>query len=167
MLLEGKNAIITGSGSGVGRASALRFAEEGAKVVCADIDVDGAKETVRQVEAAGGVAVPFGVDVAEGGRGRCGDRVGRVEHFGRLDIVFNNVGIPTPRLGMALEDHTADDFERLFAVNVGGVFYGCKHAVLRFKEQGDGGVILNTGRSPGSSAGAAPSTAPPRARCTS
>jgi NAD(P)-dependent dehydrogenase (short-subunit alcohol dehydrogenase family) len=144
MLLEGKNAIITGAGSGVGRASALRFAEEGARVVCADVDVDRAKETVQFVEQAGGTAVPFGVDVSNE------DEVGAaitavVEHFGRLDVVFNNVGIPTPRLGSTLEQHTADDFQRLFAVNVGGVFHGCKHAVLRFKEQGTGGAIVNTG----------------------
>ena len=69
----------------------------------------------------------------------------RSTQFGRLDIMFNNVGIPTPRLGMTFEDHTLEDFDRLIAVNVRGVFLGCKHAVLRFKEQGDGGVILNTG----------------------
>ena len=144
MLLEDKNAIITGAGSGVGRASALRFAEEGAKVVCADLDVDNAKETVHQIEAAGGTAVPYGVDVADE------DEVAAaiaavVEQFGRLDIVFNNVGIPTPGLGMTLVDHTADDVSRLMSVNFGGVFNGCKHAVITFKAQGDGGVILNTG----------------------
>ena len=64
MLLEGKTAVITGAGSGVGRASALRFAEEGARVVCADLDLDGAKETVRLVEEAGGTAVADRTDVA-------------------------------------------------------------------------------------------------------
>ena len=59
--------------------------------------------------------------------------------------MFNNVGIPTPRLGMKFEEHTLDDFERLSAVNFRGVFLGCKHAVIRFKAQGGGGVILNTG----------------------
>jgi len=144
MLLQDKSAIITGAGSGVGRASALRFAEEGARVVCADLRLDWAKETVRQVEAAGGVAVADECDVSQD------DQVARtiasaVSNFGRLDIIFNNVGIPTPRLGMSFEDHSVDDFDRLIAVNLRGVFLGCKHAVIQFKKQGDGGVILNTG----------------------
>ncbi|WP_420497770.1 SDR family NAD(P)-dependent oxidoreductase [Parafrankia soli] len=64
MLLERKSAVITGAGSGVGRASALRFAKEGALVVCTDIRLQWAKETVRQIEAAGGVAIPQECDVA-------------------------------------------------------------------------------------------------------
>ena len=144
MRLEGKNAVITGAGSGVGRASARRFAEEGARVVCADLDGDAAKETVRLIEAAGGTAVAAVADVS-----READVVAvldaAVQQLGRLDVLFNNVGIPTPRLGMQFEDHTAEDFQRLVAVNLGGVFFGCKHAVVRFKHQGGGGVILNTG----------------------
>ena len=144
MRLEGKRAIITGAGSGVGRASALRFAEEGARVACADLDAEGAKVTAGQIEAAGGTAVAVAADVSKE------DDVvamiaAAVDAFGGIDVLFNNVGIPTPRLGMQLEDHTAEDFERLFAVNVGGVFFGCKHALARFKEQGTPGVILNTG----------------------
>ncbi|WP_216893492.1 SDR family NAD(P)-dependent oxidoreductase [Nocardia alni] len=144
MLLQGKTAVVTGAGSGVGAASALRFAAEGARVVCADIQGDAAQDTARQIENAGGAALPVTCDVA---------REAEVEalianaaaHFGHVDIVFNNVGVPTPRLGATLEEHTADDFQRLVAVNVGGVFFGCKHAVLQFKRQGSGGVILNTG----------------------
>ena len=68
-----------------------------------------------------------------------------VSNFGRLDIVFNNVGVPTPRPGLVFEDHTSDDFDRLFAINAKGVFNGSKYAVKQFKAQGDGGVILNTG----------------------
>ena len=143
-LLEGKSAVITGAGSGVGRASSLRFAEEGAKVVCADLNLEGAKETVRLLEAAGGVGVPVGADVS-----REDDVVSMitaaVEQFGRLDIIFNNVGIPTPRLGMSFEEHSFEDYTRLTAVNFGGTFLGCKHAVIQFKQQGGGGVILNTG----------------------
>ncbi|BBY80467.1 SDR family oxidoreductase [Mycolicibacterium pulveris] len=143
-VLDGKSAVVTGAGSGVGRASAVRFAEEGARVVAADIDLDHAKETVRQIEGSGGTAVAVGVDVSVEEQVRS-MIAAAVDSFGRLDIVFNNVGIPTPRLGATLEDHTLEDFNRLVAVNLGGVFLCCKHAVLQFKEQGDGGVILNTG----------------------
>jgi NAD(P)-dependent dehydrogenase (short-subunit alcohol dehydrogenase family) len=128
----------------VGRASAVRFAGEGARVVVADIDIDHAKETVREIEAAGGTAVAVGTDVSNEEQ-VAAMIAAAVDQYGRLDIVFNNVGIPTPRLGMTFEEHTLDDFNRLVAVNLGGVFLGCKHAVLRFKAQGGGGVILNTG----------------------
>lgn len=144
MILRDKVAVITGAGSGVGRASARRFAEEGASVVCVDIDLDRAKETVAELEGAGGTAVAERCDVAEDDD-VAGVIASAVQRFGRLDIVFNNVGIPTPRLGMIFEDHSVEDFDRLTSVNFRGVFLGCKHAVLRFKEQGDGGVILNTG----------------------
>ncbi|MEU1981719.1 SDR family NAD(P)-dependent oxidoreductase [Nocardia sp. NPDC019395] len=144
MLLDAKSAVVTGAGSGVGRATALRFAEEGARVVCADISPERVGETVALIEKAGGTAVAVSADVAE--ESDVVRMLGvAVEHFGRLDILFNNVGIPTPRLGALLEDHTVADFERLIAVNLRGVFLGCKHAVLRFKQQGGGGVILNTG----------------------
>jgi NAD(P)-dependent dehydrogenase (short-subunit alcohol dehydrogenase family) len=144
MRLEGKNAVITGAGSGVGRASALRFAEEGAQVVCADLDAGRAKETVSLIEDTGGTAVSVAADVSKE------DDViamlgAAVEQFGTLDILYNNVGIPTPRLGMLFEDHSLEDFQRLIGVNLGGVFLGSKHAVIRFKEQRGGGVILNTG----------------------
>ncbi|GGV41181.1 short chain dehydrogenase [Actinomadura cremea] len=143
-MLDGKIAVVTGAGSGVGRASALRFAEEGARVVCADISLERVEETVELVGKAGGAAAAVRADVS------VEDDVvamlgAAVEHFGRLDILFNNAGIPTPRLGAKLEDHSADDFERLIGVNLRGVFLGSKHAVLRFKAQGGGGVVLNTG----------------------
>jgi NAD(P)-dependent dehydrogenase (short-subunit alcohol dehydrogenase family) len=144
MRLEGKNAVITGAGSGVGLASALRFAEEGARVVCVDLDGARAKEAVTQIEQAGGTAIPVLADVSKED-----DVVSMLDvavaQFGSLDIVYNNVGIPTPRLGMLFEDHTWEDFQRLTSVNLGGVFLGSKHAVRRFKEQGSGGAILNTG----------------------
>jgi NAD(P)-dependent dehydrogenase (short-subunit alcohol dehydrogenase family) len=143
-LLDGKRAIVTGAGSGVGRASSVRFAEEGASVVCADIDADRAKETAREIEAAGGTALPSQCDVSHE-EDVAALVSAAVEHLGGLDIIFNNVGIPTPRLGALFEDHTVDEFDHLVAVNLRGVFLGCKHAVLQFKKQGTGGVILNTG----------------------
>ena len=144
MLLTDKAAVIMGAGSGVGRASARRFGEEGAAVLCADIDLDSAKETAAELEAAGARAVAERCDVSDDADVAAAV-ASAVGHFGRLDVMFNNVGIPTPRLGMSFEEHTLEDFERLTAVNFRGVFLGCKHAVIRFKEQGDGGVILNTG----------------------
>lgn len=144
MLLEGKVAIVTGSASGVGRAAALRFAEEGAKLLCADIDGDGAKATAAAIEEARGVAAACTTDVASESDVEA-MVAAAVERFGRLDILFNNVGVPTPRFGALLEDHTSEDFERLMMINAGGVFLGSKYAVIQFKAQGGGGVILNTG----------------------
>jgi NAD(P)-dependent dehydrogenase (short-subunit alcohol dehydrogenase family) len=143
LLLVHKSTVITGAGSGVGRASALRLSEEGALVLCADIRLDWAKETVLQIEAAGGVAIPQECDVTREDDVAAAIAAA-VAEFGGLDIMFNNAGIPTRRRGTAVEDHTIEDFERLVSVNLRGVFLGCKHAVAQFKRQG-GGVILNTG----------------------
>jgi NAD(P)-dependent dehydrogenase (short-subunit alcohol dehydrogenase family) len=144
MVLEGKAAVVTGGGSGVGRASCVRFAEEGARVVSADIDLERAKETVALIEEVGGTAIAERCDVAVEE-----DVVSliatTVDRFGCLDIMFNNVGVPTPRPGCLLEDHTVEDFERMVAINFRGVFLGCKHAVLQFKRQESAGVILSTG----------------------
>ncbi|MFC7886296.1 SDR family NAD(P)-dependent oxidoreductase [Streptomyces sp. NPDC057376] len=148
MLVQDKAVIITGAGSGVGRASALRFAGEGARVWCADIHGESLKETVRQIEASGGVAAAERCDVSSE-QDVSAAVAAAVDRFGRLDVMFNNVGIPTPRFGMQFEDHTVEDFERLTRVNFRGVFLGSKHAVLQFKRQGDGGVIVNTGSAAG------------------
>lgn len=142
--LAGKTAIITGAGSGVGRASARRFAEEGAEVVVADIDLDRASETVGLIEKQGGTSTAVQVDVADDAAVEA-MVAASVDAHGRLDILFNNVGIPTPRLGMTFLDHTVEEFDRLTSVNFKGVYLGMKHAIARFREQGDGGVILNTG----------------------
>lgn len=148
MQLEGKSVVITGAGSGVGRASSLLFAAEGAHVVCADVRDDWAKETARLIEAEGGVGVGQPCNVTDEA-----DVIAAVEAAvaltGRLDIMFNNAGIGTPRFGMLMEEHTAEEFERLFSINVLGVHLGCKQAVMQFKRQGGGGVIVNTGSAAG------------------
>jgi NAD(P)-dependent dehydrogenase (short-subunit alcohol dehydrogenase family) len=139
-----KSVVITGAGSGVGRASARLFAREGAKVACADIRDDWVDETVRLVKADDGVAVAVHCDVTV--ETDVEDSVARaVREFGRLDVMFNNAGVTGAKPGMSFEDHTAADFERLTAINFRGVFHGCKAAVKQFKAQGDGGVIVNTG----------------------
>jgi NAD(P)-dependent dehydrogenase (short-subunit alcohol dehydrogenase family) len=144
MLLENKSVVITGAGSGVGRAASLIFAREGAKVVCADVMEDWAKETERLVEAAGGTALVAVCDVR-----RESDVQGAVDltvsQFGRLDVIFNNAGVSTPPGAGKFEDYDDEQWDRLMNINLRGVFYGMKHAIRRFKAQGDGGVIVNTG----------------------
>jgi NAD(P)-dependent dehydrogenase (short-subunit alcohol dehydrogenase family) len=99
---------------------------------------------VRLVEAAGGTAIADRCDVSKEADVESTIALA-VSTFGRLDIVFNNVGVPTPRPGLIFEEHTSEDFDRLFAINAKGVFLGSKHAIKQFKAQGGGGVILNTG----------------------
>lgn len=144
MRLPDKSVVITGAGSGVGRASALRFAAEGATIVVADVRDDWAAETVRLVTEAGGTAVAQTCDVTSEADVEAAVAAA-VAAFGRLDIMFNNAGVTGMKPGQAFEDHTAAEFERLVEINFRGVFNGCKYAVKRFKAQGDGGVIVNTG----------------------
>lgn len=143
-LLANKAVLITGAGSGIGRASALLFASEGAKVVCADIRRAWADETVDLVHEAGGTAIAVTCDVTDSDEVAAGVQR-TVDEFGRLDVMVNNAGITMTTRGLLIEDHTGDDFDRLVAVNGRGVFYGCREAVIQFKRQGDGGVIVNTG----------------------
>jgi NAD(P)-dependent dehydrogenase (short-subunit alcohol dehydrogenase family) len=149
MLLDGKVVVITGVGSGVGRATAQLFAREGARVVGGDVREDWGKETIRLVNEAGGPEADFvPCDVTEEDQVR--ELIdAAVSNRGRLDVMMNNVGVSTPRLGMSYEEHDAADWKRLIDINLLGVAYGCKHAILRFKEQGDGGVIVNTGSAAG------------------
>jgi NAD(P)-dependent dehydrogenase (short-subunit alcohol dehydrogenase family) len=139
MLLEGKVAIVTGAGSGIGRASAVRFAAEGAAVVAADIRAAKAEETVAQITEQGGRAVACQVDVADSvGVARMVSTA--VEAFGRLDALFNNAG--TIRMGTAVDLPEAD-WDLVMAVNVRSVFLGAKHAVP-VMAAGGGGAIVST-----------------------
>jgi 3-oxoacyl-[acyl-carrier protein] reductase len=143
--LQGIVSVITGAASGIGRAAAIAFAEEGACVVIADLDASSAAATAEHINSRGGSAIPFEVDVTNR------DQVERalqhaVDRFGRLDVVFNNAGLPqsfTP-----VEDSSDALFERIMAVNVRGVFNGCRAAIPHMKRQG-GGVILNTASTAG------------------
>lgn len=139
MRLQDRVALITGAGSGIGRASAIKFAHEGAKVVAVDVREGGIEETVSSIRSEGGTATAVHADVTEteSVRGMIG---AALDAFGRLDILFNNAGISIR--GTILDIDEAS-FDRTFAVNVKGVFLGCKEAIPVMKAQG-GGVILNT-----------------------
>ena len=140
-LLEGKVALITGAGSGVGRAASLLFARHGARLVCADINKEWVDETAKLVEGEGGAALAVACNVVDEREVQAAIDAA-CEAYGRLDIVYNNVGVtggPAP-----LKEATQAQFERLTAVNLGGVVNGCKLAVRTFERQGGGGAIVNT-----------------------
>jgi 3-oxoacyl-[acyl-carrier protein] reductase len=140
MRLDGKVAVITGAGSGIGRASALRFAREGARVAIVDLDGTRAKETAAAIESAGGHALALAADVTRAADNEAAvrDAVGR---WGRLDVFFANAGVPQWPTGV--EDVDEATFDRIMAVNVKGVFLGVKAAVPVMKRQ-RAGVILVT-----------------------
>ncbi len=139
MLLQGKVAIVTGAGSGIGRASAIRFAAEGASVVAADIRGPKVDETVAMIRRDGGTAVPCQANVAT-----AADVARMVEcardTFGGLDALFNNAG--TLRPGTAV-DLSVEDWDLVMAVNVRSVFLGAKYAVPALAARG-GGTIVST-----------------------
>ena len=144
-LLIDKSVVITGSGSGVGRAAAILFAQHGARVVCADVREDWAQQTIDLIGAPGR-AVAQACDVRREADVKAAvDRA--VREFGRLDVMYNNAGVATATDGKShtLIEQGDDDFERLVGINLRGVTYGCQVAVRRFLEQGGGGVIVNTG----------------------
>jgi NAD(P)-dependent dehydrogenase (short-subunit alcohol dehydrogenase family) len=138
--LQDKVAMITGGGSGIGRATAVLFAQEGAKVVVADINLDTAEETVQLINDGGGQAFAFQADVSRAGdvQAMVGEVVAR---YGRLDCAFNNAGIeglPTRTM-----DVSEDDFDRIMAVNLKGVWLCLKYELEQMVAQG-GGAIVNT-----------------------
>ena len=137
MKLEGLVSIITGSASDIGRASAQEFAKEGARVVVADINQAAAQETVRQIEAAGGVALAVRTDVAEA------DSVQTLidqtlRSFGRIDVLFNNAAI---QVNKTVEDTTVEEWAREISVNLGGVFLCSKFAMPHLRKTK--GCIVN------------------------
>jgi NAD(P)-dependent dehydrogenase (short-subunit alcohol dehydrogenase family) len=146
-LLAGKVAVITGAGSGAGRAAALLFTRHGAKVIAADVNMPWAEETVSMIAAEGGSAHAILCDVAEEASVTRAVQAA-ADRYGRLDVMYNNAGITvTPKPGEGLKrlvNTTQAETDRLMAVNVTGVINGCKAAVRQFEAQGGGGVIVNT-----------------------
>jgi NAD(P)-dependent dehydrogenase (short-subunit alcohol dehydrogenase family) len=139
-VLEGKVALVTGAGSGIGRATALAFAREGARVVVADVVADGGKETLRLIEEAGGEGVFIEGDVSVATDVRTIVRTA-LEEYGRLDTAFNNAGIEGALAPTA--ECTEENWDRVLGVNLKGVWLCMKHEVPIMLEQG-GGSIVNT-----------------------
>jgi NAD(P)-dependent dehydrogenase (short-subunit alcohol dehydrogenase family) len=137
---DGKVAFVTGATSGIGRATALAFAREGASVVVADIAADGVAENARLIEQAGGQALAVTCDVSRSEDVRAALDAA-VERFGRLDIAFNNAGIE--QAIKPAHEVTDDEWDRLVAVNLRGVFIAMKYEVELMLARG-GGAIVNT-----------------------
>jgi NAD(P)-dependent dehydrogenase (short-subunit alcohol dehydrogenase family) len=142
-LVEGKVALVTGAGTGIGRASAIAFSREGARVVVADIDGDGGRETVAMIADAGGDSTFVECDVS-----KAADVAALIERttslYGRLDAAHNNAGVLTPQRPAA--EITEEEFDRTIAVNLKGVWLCMKYEIQAMLATG-GGAIVNAGSS--------------------
>ena len=139
MRLKGKVSIITGSGGGMGRVAALRFAAEGSRVIVADLQAAAAMETVRQVRAAGGEATPIDVDVAVEADAKSMVDLA-ISKYGHLDVLYNNAGI-MPEADHSVVDTPVEAWDQVMAVNVRGVYLACKYAIPRMIERHRGSII--------------------------
>ena len=128
MRLRDKTALITGAGSGIGRAIALEFAREGAKVLVAELNEVTGQAVVDEIGAAGGEARLHGCDVTKEAAVQATIQAA-VDAFGRLDIMVNNAGVGR------------SDWDTTLAINLSGVYYGCKHAAETMAAQGGGSII--------------------------
>jgi NAD(P)-dependent dehydrogenase (short-subunit alcohol dehydrogenase family) len=144
--LEGKSALVTGGASGIGRATALAFAREGARVAVADIMQDAAQRTVNEIKAMGGQAMAIACDVTDDDAVKA-MIAATVDAFGSLDCAFNNAGIAPYQVnagGQKIADVAPEAWRRLIDVNLTGVWLCLRHEVAQMRAQGSGGVIINT-----------------------
>ena len=142
--LEGKRVFLTGGAKGIGRAAAVLFAAEGARVAIADIDEEGGAETAALANAEGGEAVFLTADVTQGNV--VAAAVGAAaERFGGLDVLYNNAGGATPADGPVTEA-SEEEFRRAIGLDLFGTFLVCKHGLPRLIAAG-GGAVVNTASS--------------------
>lgn len=137
----GKVALVTGAASGIGRATALAFAREGASVVVADVSEEGNQETARLIEKEGGRAIAVRCDVAQTTDVKAA-LAKTVAAFGRLDFAFNNAGVEPNKLA-ATAELEEEEWNRIIDINLRGVFLCMKHEIPLILKQG-GGAIVNT-----------------------
>jgi len=146
-LLAGKSALVTGGGSGIGRAAALAFAREGARVAVADQSAETGAATVEQVNATGGQAISITLDVTRG-PDVAAMVASTVAAFGRLDCAFNNAGISGVNVdaaGLKTIEWSEQSFDRMIEVNLKSVWLCMKQEILQMlKQSGGGGAIVNT-----------------------
>jgi 3-oxoacyl-[acyl-carrier protein] reductase len=142
MRLEGKTALVTGAGSGIGKCIAETYAREGARIAVVDLDVDAAKQVARGI---GNNAIALRCDVSK--KSDIDAAVGEtLAAFGALDILVNNAG--ATHVNKPMLEIGEEEFDRIYAVNVKGVFLGCQAVVPHFRKAG-GGVIVNIGSTAG------------------
>ncbi len=141
MRLQNKVALITGAGSGIGRESALLFAREGAQVVVCDLNEAGGKETLSQIEAAGGQAIFVKADVSKGAEVKAAIAAAETT-YGKLNVLFNNAGIFHGADNSVL-DTEEEIWDLTININLKGVFLGCKYGIPALLRSG-GGSIINT-----------------------
>ncbi|WP_249593852.1 SDR family NAD(P)-dependent oxidoreductase [Peribacillus frigoritolerans] len=140
MLLKDKVAVITGGASGIGKATALKYAKEGAKVVVADFNEDGATETVEQIKDSGGAGVAYKVDASKFAEVEALVDF-TVKTYGTIDVMFNNAGIG---ISNRINEFNEEMYQKVIAVNQHGVAYGIASASKKMIELGVKGTIINT-----------------------